>query len=565
MKTKFFLFLAFFLIAPPPLVWAQQWQSVVTTSINEPYLDKLDQFANRDGIHLALREGQNGSIKYYRLNTSGSVVSSATISSSGNFPSITGSNDKVYIIYRDGGYIKGKYSTNAGSNWTNISEIDISTNTCNSLDAVYDNNSVHLVYSLQNNGYNYESYYYRLAPSNEWLDYKEVTDEYSVVGGYASVTVSQDRVHVSFNTGYNQNPGNQGTARVRDKYQSTWGNSQVVFGPSPASSLERIGVGNGNLFNFYYEFVGGMGLFYNNLNVKMRAVGSTTWSSAEQLFQATNVMAPVSFVTTSNGYSHILYVGNHLEFRTHNNISWSSVTEIEQGSSISISDMTSVSNDIYCVWKYGIDNYLKFKQNDAAPLAPQNLAQVNQTGHPRLEWSRNNEADINGYKVYRKYGTASWAYLATTTNLYYVDNTLNLRQAGDPAGTQIQYKLKAIDLNDNESEFSGTASCYVVGGELSKEFSGNEEMEELDYSVFANYPNPFNPTTKISFALESEQFVDLRIFDMNGSEVAILINQPLTKGMHTKVLDGQNLPSGMYVCRLITAKTVRSIKLALLK
>ncbi|GMU87193.1 MAG: hypothetical protein AMXMBFR48_24340 [Ignavibacteriales bacterium] len=52
---------------------------MVTTSINEPYLDKLDQFANRDGIHIVLREGQNGSIKYYRLNTYGSVVSSATI------------------------------------------------------------------------------------------------------------------------------------------------------------------------------------------------------------------------------------------------------------------------------------------------------------------------------------------------------------------------------------------------------------------------------------------------------------------------------------------------------
>lgn len=538
---------------------------MVTTSISEPYLDKLDQFANRDGIHLVLREGQNGSIKYFRLNTSGSVATSATISSSGSFPSITGSNDKVYIIYRDGGYIKGKYSTNAGSNWNTISELEISTNACNSLDAVYDNNSVHLVYSLQNNGNNYETYYYKLTVGHEWVDYKEVTDEYNVVGGYASVAVSPDRVHVSFNTGYNQNPGNQGTARVRDKYQSSWGNSQVVFGPSPSSSLEKIGVGNGNLFNFYYEFVGGMGLFYNNLNVKMRAVNSTTWSSAEQLFQATNVLAPVSFITTSNGYSHILYAGNHLEFRTHNNISWGSATEIEQGSSISISGMTSVSNDIYCVWKYGTDNYLKFKQNDAAPLAPQNLAQVNQTGHPRLEWSRNNEADINGYKVYRKYGSDSWIYLTTTTNLYYIDNTLNLRQSGDPAGTQIQYKITAVDLNSNESAYSNTVICYVAGGELLKEYSENGISQDMDYSLFTSYPNPFNPTTKISFALESEQFVDLRIFDMKGSEVAIMINQPLAKGLHTREFDAQNLPSGMYVCRLITAESVRTIKLALLK
>ncbi len=79
-------------------------------------------------------------------------------------------------------------------------------------------------------------------------------------------------------------------------------------------------------------------------------------------------------------------------------------------------------------------------------------------------------------------------------------------------------------------------------------------IQPREYKLAQNYPNPFNPTTTISFALPQEGQVSLRVFDMNGREVANLVDGVMTAGSHSVEFNAQNLPSGQYIYQLSSGK-----------
>ena len=107
------------------------------------------------------------------------------------------------------------------------------------------------------------------------------------------------------------------------------------------------------------------------------------------------------------------------------------------------------------------------------------------------------------------------------------------------------------------NEISGTVAIYevnIVGSGNSPEFIVEGEGEPAAVSAHAtlneSYPNPFNPTTTISFTLETESRVTLIVYDVLGREVARLADGPLPAGLHSAVFEATNLASGLYLCRL---------------
>ncbi|MEO8233266.1 MAG: T9SS type A sorting domain-containing protein, partial [Ignavibacteriota bacterium] len=81
-----------------------------------------------------------------------------------------------------------------------------------------------------------------------------------------------------------------------------------------------------------------------------------------------------------------------------------------------------------------------------------------------------------------------------------------------------------------------------------------------------NYPNPFNPSTQIKFGITEAANVDLRIYDVLGREVAVLINnQYLGAGSYNSNFNAVNLASGIYVYRLTAGTNSVSRKMQLLK
>lgn len=78
-------------------------------------------------------------------------------------------------------------------------------------------------------------------------------------------------------------------------------------------------------------------------------------------------------------------------------------------------------------------------------------------------------------------------------------------------------------------------------------------------------PNPFNPRTTIAFATAAAGRVTLRVFDLAGREVRVLVDRELPAGAHTTVFDAPELPSGVYLYRLTAGSFSQVRKLALLK
>ncbi len=86
-----------------------------------------------------------------------------------------------------------------------------------------------------------------------------------------------------------------------------------------------------------------------------------------------------------------------------------------------------------------------------------------------------------------------------------------------------------------------------------------------EYELQQNYPNPFNPSTKIEYSIPSESFVELKVYDVLGNEVAYLVNEQQQAGVYRADFKTNNLPSGIYLARLNTNNYTNVIKMILLK
>jgi hypothetical protein len=122
------------------------------------------------------------------------------------------------------------------------------------------------------------------------------------------------------------------------------------------------------------------------------------------------------------------------------------------------------------------------------------------------------------------------------------------------------------NLNDIKANATAAKAKATTVGFLNIVGVKNEDIIPNKFYVEQNYPNPFNPTTQISFGLARKTNVDLRVYDMLGREVAVLINNELlSAGSYTTSFEATNLASGTYIYTLKTNNQVISKKMLLLK
>jgi len=79
------------------------------------------------------------------------------------------------------------------------------------------------------------------------------------------------------------------------------------------------------------------------------------------------------------------------------------------------------------------------------------------------------------------------------------------------------------------------------------------------------YPNPFNSSTCISYNLDRDAVITLKLFDLSGREVATLVNGKQLAGKHSTNWNAENMPSGSYLLRLSDGKQERTTKLLLVR
>ena len=139
---------------------------------------------------------------------------------------------------------------------------------------------------------------------------------------------------------------------------------------------------------------------------------------------------------------------------------------------------------------------------------------------------------------------------------------LQTAQAID-AGTNLVLPIVFEDLDKfPRPQGSGfDIGCY----EFTNALEVDEENNPESFHLFQNYPNPFNPTTTIVFRIAEFEFVNLRVYDVLGNEVATLVNEEKPAGEYEISFDGTVLSSGVYVYQLIAENYIFTRKMLLLK
>ena len=86
-----------------------------------------------------------------------------------------------------------------------------------------------------------------------------------------------------------------------------------------------------------------------------------------------------------------------------------------------------------------------------------------------------------------------------------------------------------------------------------------------DFNLNQNYPNPFNPSTKIEYSIPEASFVQMKVYDILGNEVATLVNEEQSAGSYRADFSGYGLSSGMYIAKLQAGNYIKTIKMTLMK
>jgi len=176
-----------------------------------------------------------------------------------------------------------------------------------------------------------------------------------------------------------------------------------------------------------------------------------------------------------------------------------------------------------------------------------------------LSWDQSLEGDFSHYALYR--GTSAGFAPGPGNLLDELDNACYFD--GDWSwASGYYYKLSAIDVHGNESEFALFSPDNVTGDEASKAPAASYLSQ--------NYPNPFNPTTRIAFGLSAPGPVSLRIYDATGRLVRVLVEGARSAGTYATIWDGRDsrgvaVASGVYFCRLDAGAFTETRKMALLR
>lgn len=186
------------------------------------------------------------------------------------------------------------------------------------------------------------------------------------------------------------------------------------------------------------------------------------------------------------------------------------------------------------------------------PAAPQNLYITNTTCTPiHLSWDASAGPNLTGYEVSRlvENWPAIWTAIANPTSNSYTDNEYIW---ADGAGNfRNSYKVRARNSTGFLSDYSNIAAIRSEeNGERAKDNELASSLVSYTNSVNQNNPNPFNPSTRISFSLADESYVTIEVFDILGRKIQTLAKNLYSKGLHELQFDGSRLPSGTYLYKL---------------
>ena len=138
----------------------------------------------------------------------------------------------------------------------------------------------------------------------------------------------------------------------------------------------------------------------------------------------------------------------------------------------------------------------------------------------------------------------------------------DMQQWRNHAGVFFDYQNNTVSLtSDDLNKYYALAAQSVA--------TGTEHLSDgtppARFVLFPNFPNPFNPTTKIRFELFQTGPVSVRIFNLLGEQVALVADRTMSAGTHELSWTADALPSGLYLIRIASGSDVNTQTATLLK
>ncbi len=227
----------------------------------------------------------------------------------------------------------------------------------------------------------------------------------------------------------------------------------------------------------------------------------------------------------------------------YNWLSYDDVTENDLNSICFVNEHTG--------WVCGMNGTMFKYQNDVVPVELVSFTADLKNNEVQLNWGTATEVNNYGFEIERRYAKGEW------NNIGFVEGQGNsispkfysFSDKSPVGGSKFLYRLKQIDT-DGQFEYSNEIEVELI---------------PTKYVLYQNYPNPFNPLTKIRYQLPEESEVVIKIFDLLGTEIALLVDENKKAGIYEVDFGGQNIASGAYIYRIVAGDFSEIKKMVLLK
>jgi hypothetical protein len=213
----------------------------------------------------------------------------------------------------------------------------------------------------------------------------------------------------------------------------------------------------------------------------------------------------------------------------------------------------------YYSFNAAVDNSKPVIIHTALANVPKNLwpATVNATVKDNLgldsvwvKWYRNTPSPIRHFRLNALNDTTYRSPFNSDTSQVSIGDT-------------IKYRIFAQDIAAAHNRDSSALFQFVITTVTGITPVSSYIPEK--YSLAQNYPNPFNPVTSINFGLPVRGLVNIKVYDITGKEIAVLVNEVKAAGIYSVSFNGAGLSSGIYFYRIMTESFVETRRMVLAK
>ena len=576
MSKKIIFILFFFCTLVSANIFAQ-WQADVRLTINgaNSNIYKSCLAVNGNVLHIVWDDDRDGNPEiYYKRSPDGGVswgtdtrlTNNSALSGS---PSVSVDGSTVHVLWydaRDGNYeIYYKRSTDGGLSWG--ADTRLTNNSAASWHPCVSDIGpvVYAVWEDLRNGFSNIYYKRSIDAGLTWgadIALTNILNSYSgspsvfAASNYSPYVVWEDYRDGNMEIYYKHSPDGG----------LTWASDVRLTNNSASSSSSSIAVSGNSFIHVVWSDNrdGNYEIYY-----KRSTDGGVSWGTDTRLTN-NSAVSDYSSVSVSGSNINVIWYdardgNNEIYYKrsTDGGVTWGADTRLTNNSGNSQFPGIALSGSVvHAVWQDNRDGnteiyYKKDPSGNPPPsAAPSGLTATTVSAtRINLNWT-DNSPNENGFKIERSTNAGTTWILRDSVG----QNTHTYSDLGLSGSTTYHYRVYAYNAGGN-SGYSNIAFATTLVTGIHPVTS---EIPKA-YKLFNNYPNPFNPSTKIKFDIPKSSFVKITVYDITGSEVKTLVNEVLQPARYDIEFNPGSLTSGIYFYKLTTNEYTATKKMVLVK